>query len=407
VVAMGAPYRACARRHTGPMRTDPGRRRRGALAVALGAALVAVLLAACSSGPPARSQRSSSTGPTTPRAAAPKSTPSTATPASTLPPVPTSGPLQPGAPIAIPFSADEVTAAESPDGAVFVAPQDPTSPAPSVAWVVDGNGPAAVAEHVPGGIAALAADSTNFYAATYTTVYAYDRATGNQDGQWTLPPLSTANTSREDLVAMAAAGGDVLVSITQGDAVSVYRIVPTSSAPPHLLVQGLGAAVGPDGSVYYETTGHDLAVLRPQGATTTGPALAATPTGLGGGVQYVDVVAGAAVWVVEPAGQGLDARFSTYDTVTLAPIASYSGVVTSTVVDTAAGPLVLEESYADPSCPQPAAGQPAAGCVLRIDQHGTTSDPVAVGAAVTLLGPGPAVVVSDTTTGQFDLVRLS
>ena len=83
-----------------------------------------------------------------------------------------------------------MTAAESPDGAVFAAPQDPTSPSPSVAWVVDGNGPAAIAEHVPTGIAALAADSTNFYVATYSTVFAYDRASGNQDGQWTMPAVN-------------------------------------------------------------------------------------------------------------------------------------------------------------------------------------------------------------------------
>ena len=46
-----------------------------------------------------------------------------------------SGPLQAGSPIALPFSADRVAAAESPDGAVFAAPQDPTSPSPSIAWV--------------------------------------------------------------------------------------------------------------------------------------------------------------------------------------------------------------------------------------------------------------------------------
>src|SRR5208283_4773980 len=114
------------------------------------------------------------------------------------------------------------------------------SPAPSVAWVVDGNGPAAIAEHVPTGIAALAADSANFYAATYTTVYAYDRASGNQDGQWPLPALNTANGSNDDLVALAAAGGGVFASITQGNTVSVYRISPSSSAPPQLLVRGLG-----------------------------------------------------------------------------------------------------------------------------------------------------------------------
>jgi len=30
-----------------------------------------------------------------------------------------------------------------------------------------------------------------------------------------------------------------------------------------------------------------------------------------------------------------------------------------------------------------------------------------VGQAVSLVGPSPAVVVADTATGQFDLVRLS
>jgi len=30
-----------------------------------------------------------------------------------------------------------------------------------------------------------------------------------------------------------------------------------------------------------------------------------------------------------------------------------------------------------------------------------------VGQAVLLVGPSPGVVVADTTTGQFDLVRLS
>jgi hypothetical protein len=84
-----------------------------------------------------------------------------------------------GAPIALPFSADQVTAAESPDGAVFAAPQSPTSPSPSIAWVIDGNGPAQIAEHTPTGIAALAADANNFYVATYSTLYAYSRQSGN------------------------------------------------------------------------------------------------------------------------------------------------------------------------------------------------------------------------------------
>ncbi len=317
-----------------------------------------------------------------------------------------SGPLQPGSPIALPFSADRVTAAESPDGAVFAAPQDPTNPSPSVAWVVDGNGPAAIAEHLPTGIAALAADGTNFYAATYADVFAYSRASGNQDGQWTMPSISAANSSDADLVALAAAGGAVFLSVTQHDTVSVYRIDPSSSARPHLLVRGLGAAVASDGSVYYESTDHHLAVLHPNGVSATGPVLADTPNGLGGGVQYVDVVAGGAVWVSEPAGQGLDAQYTTYDTSTLRVLGSYSGSVTSSVVDSAAGPLVLEAAGDSAACPQASPPSPAS-CVLRINPQGAVSDPVGVGAAVTFLGPGPAVVVSDTTTGQFDLVRLS
>ncbi len=364
------------------------------------AALAAVLLASCSSGPstPKAAPTTTSSAPGT------SSTATTATPASTLPAVATSGPLQAGSPIPLPFSADRVTAAESPDGAVFAAPQDPTSPSPAVAWVIDGNGPAAIAEHVATGIAALAADSANFYVATYSDVYAYSRASGNQDGQWTMPTVNAANSSDDDLVSMAAAGGAVLVSVTQGDTVSAYRINPSSSARPHLLVQGLGDAIGSDGSIFYESADHHLAVLRPNGATASGAVLDHTPNGLGGGVQYLDDVAGGTVWVSEPAGQGLDAQYTTYDATTLAVLGSYTGTVTSSVVDTAAGPLVLEQSGGSPSCPQ--ATSPSS-CVLRIDQHGNVSDPVGVGAAVTLVGPGPAVVVSDTTTGQFDLVRLS
>jgi hypothetical protein len=361
----------------------------------------ALTLSACSSSP------SPSTGATTTThagASSHASTTTTAAPTSTLPAVATSGPLTPGAPIALPFAADRVTAAESPDGAVFAAPQDPTSPAPAVAWVVDGNGPAAIAEHVPIGIAALAADSTNFYAATYSNVYAYNRTSGNQDGQWNMPTVNAANSSDADLVALTAAAGDVYVSVTQGNTVSIYRLNPNSSARPRLVLRGLGDAIGTDGTIYYEGTDHRLAALRPNGSTTVGPALADAPNGLGGGVQYVDVVAAGAVWVSEPAGQGLDATYTTYDAATLAKAGTYSGSVTSTVVDTAAGPLVLEPAGSSSACPSTST---PVSCVQRVTEQGTTSDPVGVGAAVTLIGPGPAVIASDTTTGQFDLIRLS
>jgi hypothetical protein len=304
----------------------------------------------------------------------------------------------------LPFSADRVAVAESPDGAVFVAPEDPANASPAIAWVVDGNGPAQIAEHIPTGIAALAADGTNFYVATYSSVTAFDRTTGNQGTQWTLPHFSTANASNNDLVAMTAAGGAVFVSITQGDTVQVYRIDPGSSAAPHPVLSGLGVAIAPDGSIYSETTDHHLAVQRPGGSSTMGPLLAHSPTQLGGGVQYLDTVAGGTVWTSEPAGQGLDAQFSTYDGTSLAAIATYSGAVTDRVVDSAAGPLVLQA--AGPAvCPESLGN--SSSCVIRIDAHGTLSDSLAVGSAVALVGPAPAVVLADTATNQFALTRLS
>jgi len=387
------------------MRGKPGRHLQLGLVAALTAPL---LLAACGSGSPTPTSAGRGTTSTTTAASSASSTTTTAvTPASTLPPVSTSGPLTLGAAIALPFSADRVTAAESPDGAVFAAPQDPTSPSPSVAWVIDGNGPAQIAEHVPTGIAALAADSTNFYVATYGTLYAYNRFNGNQDGQWTMPAVPTANSSNDDLVALAAANGFVFISVTRGNTVSVYQLNPGGSAAPHLLVRGLGDAIGSDGSVFYErTTDHALAALRPDGATAVGPVLADKPNGLGGGVQYIDVIAGGAVWVSEPAGQGLDASYTTYDVATLHTLGTYNGSVSNTVVDSAAGALELASAGTDPACPQASPNTPTS-CVFRISPQGAATDSVGVGAAVTLLGPGPAVVVSDTTTGQFDLFRLS
>ena len=244
----------------------------GLPAVVLGA----LVASSCGGGPPTPQANGTTTTHHATATTAPGTTTTTAVAAtaSSLPPVSTSGPLQLSAPIEIPFSADRVTAAESPDGAVFVAPQDPANPSPAVAWVIDGNTPAAIAEHVNTGIAALAADANNFYAATYSTVYAYDRASGNQDGQWALPPVTPANSSDDNLVAMTAAAGNVYVSITKGDVVRVYRITPATTSAPHLLVTGLGAVVGSDGSIYYVTPDHHLAALRPAGATAAGAVLA-------------------------------------------------------------------------------------------------------------------------------------
>jgi hypothetical protein len=367
------------------------------------AAALAVLLASCSSSPSSPSAGSKGSGHTTTTAAA-SATTAPATP-STLAPVATSGPLTPGAPIELPFSAGAVTAAESPDGAVFVSPQNPTSSAPTVTWVIDGNGPAEVAEHIPAGVAALAADANNFYVATYSNVFSFDRASGNPNGQWNMPTIKQTDASDNDLVSLAAAGGSVLVTVAQVNTVLIYRVDPSSSASPHLLLTALSAAIGSDGTVYYESGDHHLDALHPDGTTTQGPVLADKPNGLGGGVQDIVTVAGGYVWVSEPAGQGLDSGYTTYATASLAQAGTFSGSVTNIIADTAAGPLVLEQgANGGTACPQ---GSSPTSCVFRIDQAGTTTDPVPVGAAVSLLGPGPAVVASDTSTDQFELFRLS
>jgi hypothetical protein len=367
-------------------------------------ATAALVIAACGSASP--SPHASSGGSGTIATDGTTSSTTTTVPPSN-PPVSTSGPLTVSAPIPVPFSASAVTAAEGPDGAVFVSPQNPTSTAQTVVWVVDGNQPAAVAETMPSGVAALAADSTNLYIANYSSVIAFDRNSGNKVASWTMPPVHLTNSSNQDLVSLASAAGALDVLVTQGDLVSVSRINPQSAGPPHLLVRGLGATVGPDGSVYYETTTHRLAVLRPDGARALGPVLKHTPNSSGGGVQYVETVAGSAVWTSEPAGQGLDARFDTYDARTLAAIGSYDGVVNDSVVDSAGGPLVLQPAAGSPTvCPQTSRASPS-WCVSRIDVHGSVSDPAPVGAAIVLLGPQPAVVSSATASNQFELYRLS
>jgi hypothetical protein len=77
---------------------------------------------------------------------------------------------------------------------------------------------------------------------------------------------------------MTAAGGELFVlaeiSASGSFTTAVYRIDPSSSAPPVQVVLSSGsAAIGPDGSVYYENQRHDLVRLAPDGSSTAGPAL--------------------------------------------------------------------------------------------------------------------------------------
>ena len=135
--------------------------------------------------------------------------------------------------------------------------------------------------------------------------------------------------------------------------------------------------------------------------------LADKPNGLGGGVQYLDVVAGGAVWVSEPAGQGLDATYTTYDAATLHTLGTYNGSVTSTVVDSAAGPLVLEPAGSNPACPQASPTTPTS-CVFRIDPAGRGQRSRRASAPPSRCSARARRSSRRTPRrGQFDLVRLS
>ncbi len=368
--------------------------------LACGALLLLVtgaLLTACSSANNSGTQTATTTTTST----------STTAPPSTTTTLATTGQLQVSAAVAVPVPANiQITAAEGPDGAVFVAPEghDPTTT--TVVWVVDPQGPAAIAEHVSGGVSALAADATNLYVVADDSVIGYTRSTGNQMGQWKLPPIDTANTSDANLVSMSAAGGHVQVMIAQGNLEDIYRIVPTSTAAPKEIAQGTSAAFGPDGSVYYERSDNHLVKLSPTGASTVGPALANSPNGEGGGIAGVDAVAGGLVWISAPAGQGLDTELSPYNADTLQAMSSYSGSVTEQIVDTSAGALVLVGSNGPGECPQGPTGA-SVSCVFRLSPTAQLSFPTPVGTAYQLLGPQPAVVTATTTSADLVVDRLS
>jgi hypothetical protein len=291
-------------------------------------------------------------------------------------------------------------AAEAPDGAVFFSQLN--AKGNSEVWVVDGDTAPAVAEHVAGVVEALAAGPHDLYAATYTRLTAYSRQTGKQVGQWSLPRFSTANTSDAKLVSLSAWDGEVLVSVTMGNNIGIYRVNSAAAAGLEQIAMGTSAAFGPAGSVYFVRADHHLVALSASGVTTVGPVMADKPNGLGGGVQYIEAVAGGLVWVIEPAGQGLDGGFTSYNEATFEPIGHWGGSLTEQVTGTAAGPLVLTGQGVG-HCPQPTQGLL---CVERISPTGALSDATPVAAAILLMGPDPAVIGGNSADTRDYLLRL-
>ena len=264
-------------------------------------------------------------------------------------------------------------------------------------WVVDGDSPPAVAEHVSGTINSLAADASNLYIATFTTLARYDRSSGSLTAQYPLPPVSQANVSDLLPVQIADVGGTVWVRITQGNNIDIYRLDPGTGALLKVYVS-LGATFGTDGTLYYERTDGHLVRLSTAGATLVGPALSTKSNGEGGGVQFVDAAAGGSVWTEDDAGQGLDAEYEGYASGTLSAGPQISATTGVSMADTVIGALWLSGAEAA-GCP---AG--AGACVLRLGPGGSLTDGLTVGAGSVLLGPEPAIV--DTSGAHLVLERL-
>ena len=286
-----------------------------------------------------------------------------------------------------------LTVAQAPDGAIFVAGKVAS---PQIIWVVDGVGPAGIAEHVKGPVSALAADAANLYVGVGQTVTAYSRTTGNVARTW-----NTASPGM--LIQLVVAGTKVWGLSTNSrdntpDAPNgLIELDPSSSSPVRSVTGFSGAfsiAAGPS-SVYYVTKqSSELVQQTNAGATITAPTNQQVNLQLSGpsAIQAVAVVGGQVI-VQHDAGQGLDAQLNTYDAATLVgPIAQTNFSADEPLAVTANGPFVVGNAGTGVCT----ANQTA--CVRRFSlPSGNAGDPLAlpddtIASAVT--GPYPTVVLA-------------
>ena len=278
----------------------------------------------------------------------------------------------------------------------------PSSPAPAVALVVDPSGPAASPSTCPTGSppSAAATAPTSMPPAT-SPVVAYDRASGNQDGQWILPPVRTATTrSARTWSPWSPPAGQGVRLHHPGRHASVC----TASTPARRAAPQVGGGQGWVGGGRPATARCSLSrtdhqpggAVDPDGGATGRPhALAATPNGLGGGVQYVDAVAPAVPsGSASPAGQGLDGAIqhlrrgarSTPSARTAGVGDRHRGRHRSPGRSRSSSPTAAIRPAREP-----APNQPNTSCVLQHRQAGNTSDPVGVGGrpVASCAQPGP------------------
>jgi hypothetical protein len=289
-----------------------------------------------------------------------------------------------------------LTAAEGPDGAVFVAG---VSTSPQIVWAVDGISPAAVAEHVAGPVTALAADGANLYVGVAQSVFAYSRTTGALVHRWSPTVLPGTVTQ------LAIAGDRVWGLYTESDdgptgaPGGLVEIDPTSTSPVRTISGITGAfsiAAGSSGVYYVTKQSSQLVEQTNNGDTVTVPTHQSVDLQLSGpsAIQAVAVVGGKVV-LQHDAGQGLDAVLNTYDAGSLAgPSAPISFSAAEQLVSTPSGLFVI----GNPDTGACAAGQQT--CVRRFSLPGGNSgnlgEPLALPddtLATDETGPYPTVVL--------------
>jgi hypothetical protein len=301
----------------------------------------------------------------------------------------------PSAPVTSSVTAPEASAGSS-SPALSQTPAPSSAPASQVIWVVDGVGPAGIAEHVKGPVTALAADATNLYVGVAQTVTAYSRTTGNVTRTWNtaLPgALTQLVVVGTKVWGLSRDSGDSAPDAPDG----LIELDPSTSSPVRSVTGITGVfsiAAGPS-SVYYVTKqSSELVQQTNAGATLTAPTNQQVNLQLSGpsAIQAVAVV-GSQVIVQHDAGQGLDAQLNTYDAATLVgPIAQINFSADEPLTATASGLFVVGNSDTGVCT----ANQTA--CVRRFSlPTGDVGDPLAlpddtVASAVT--GPYPTVVLA-------------
>lgn len=328
------------------MRFKRGLRRAAFLA---GAAIVITTVCGCDSGKKHAAGPSSPSSPSvssvvktaqstsTPAATSSKSSAASAAPSQPTNPGSPSDSLRVAGTVNVPLNSNGLTLqTETPDGTVFVG-----SPGGNVVWTAKIGVAPAVAEHVAGGVDALAADATYLYIASGHTVYAYARSTGELARQWSLP-----------------AGKDSVLNLEVTGARLWVRMGMQASDPPpgakasliELNIAGGGPlrqftvpwttwlAGGPSG-LYYVLASQTIFEQTDAGTTVSAPVNDPVNLKLSGpdAIQVVGVE-GNRVIAVHFAGQGLDATLDAYDATTLkGPSQTTEFSAAATVVLTADG----------------------------------------------------------------------